>query len=72
MINANSERSNCCGLAISRRRQIYAEIGVELRTLGRFSSNLEDGSVKTHLPTSPIVVKMNNDLNFDHIQGWVL
>ena len=41
-INAKSERSKCCGLAISRRRQIYAMIGVELRTLGRFSSNLED------------------------------
>ena len=25
--------------------------------MGRFSSNLEDGSVKTHLHTSPIVVK---------------
>ena len=25
---------------------------------GRFSSNLEDGSVKTHLHTSPIVVKI--------------
>ena len=31
---------------------------MELRTRGRFSSNLEDGSVKTHLHTSPIVVKM--------------
>ena len=36
---------------------MYAMIGVELRT-GRFSSNLEDGSVKTHLHTSPIVVKI--------------
>ena len=33
-INAKSERSECCGLAISRRRQIYAMIGVELRTPG--------------------------------------
>ena len=32
MINAKSKRSKCCGLAISRRRQIYAMIGVELRT----------------------------------------
>ena len=41
-INAKSERSKCCGLAISRRRQSYAMIAVELRTRGRFSSNLED------------------------------
>ena len=34
-------------------------IGVELRTHGEISSNLEDGSVKTHLHTSPIVVKIN-------------
>ena len=33
-INAKSERSKCCGLAISRRRQIYAMIGVELRMPG--------------------------------------
>ena len=33
-INAKSEPSICSGLAISRRRQIYAMIGVELRTLG--------------------------------------
>ena len=32
--NAKSERSKCCGLAISRSRQIYAMIGVELRTRG--------------------------------------
>ena len=31
--NAKSERSKCCGLAISSR-QIYAMIGVELRTHG--------------------------------------
>ena len=30
-INAKSEPSKCSGLAISRRRQIYARIGVELR-----------------------------------------
>ena len=33
-INAKSEPSKCSGLAISRRRQIYARIGVELRPLG--------------------------------------
>ena len=33
-INAKSEPSKGSGLAISRRRQIYAMIGVELRTLG--------------------------------------
>ena len=33
-IDAKSERFKCCGLAISRRRQIYAMIGVELRTRG--------------------------------------
>ena len=33
-INAKSEPSKCSGLAISRRRQIYARIGVELRTQG--------------------------------------
>ena len=33
-INAKSEPSKCSGLAISRRRQIYAMIGVELRPLG--------------------------------------
>ena len=27
--------------------------------MGRFSSNLEDGSVKTHLHTSPIVVMLS-------------
>ena len=55
-INAKSEPSKCSRLAISRRRQSYAMIGVELRTPGRFSSNLEDGSA--HLHTSRIVVKM--------------
>ena len=43
-INAKIEPSKCSGLAISRHRQIYALIGVELRTRGRFSSNLVDGS----------------------------
>ena len=41
-INAKSERFKCYGLAISRRIQIFAMIGVELRTAGRFSSNLDD------------------------------
>ena len=59
------KRSKYSGLAISRHRQIYAMIGVELRTPGRFSSNLEDGSVKTHLHTSPIVVK----IKFEHEEG---
>ena len=55
-INANSEPSKCSRMAISRRRQSYAMIGVELRTPGRFSSNLEDGSA--HLHTTRIVVKI--------------
>ena len=33
-INAKSEPSKCSGLAISRRRQIYVMIGVELRPQG--------------------------------------
>ena len=33
-VNAKSEPSKCSGLAISRRRQIYAMIGVELRKKG--------------------------------------
>ena len=33
-INAKSELSKCSAPAISRRRQIYAMIGVDLRTLG--------------------------------------
>ena len=33
-INAKSEPSKCGGLAISRRRQIYSTIGVELRPPG--------------------------------------
>ena len=33
-INAKSEPSKCSGLAISRRRHIFAMIGVELRPLG--------------------------------------
>ena len=33
-IIAKSEPSKCTGLAISRRRQIYARIGVELRPQG--------------------------------------
>ena len=33
-INAKSEPSKCSGLVISRRRQIYARIGVELRPQG--------------------------------------
>ena len=33
-INAKSEPSKCSGLAISKRRQIYAMIGVELRKQG--------------------------------------
>ena len=62
-INAKSEPSKCRRLAISRRRQSYAMIGVELRTPGalgggRFSSNLEDGSA--HLHTSRIVVKISH------------
>ena len=32
--NVKSKQSKCCGLAISRRIQIYAMIAVELRTLG--------------------------------------
>ena len=55
-INAKSEPSKCSRLAISRRRQSYAMIGVELRTLGEIWSNLEDGSA--HLHTSRIVVKI--------------
>ena len=34
MINAKSDPSKCSGLAISRSRQIYAMIGVELRPKG--------------------------------------
>ena len=34
MINAKSEPSKCSGMAISRHRQIYARIGVELRSQG--------------------------------------
>ena len=41
-INEKSEPSKCSGLAISRRRQIYAMIGVELRTSGEMLSNIED------------------------------
>ena len=52
-INAKSEPSKCSGLAISRRRLEW-----NCERAGRFSSNLDDGSVKTHLHTSPIVVKM--------------
>ena len=33
-INAKSEPSKCSGLAISRRRRIYAMIGVEFRPQG--------------------------------------
>ena len=33
-INAKTEPSKCSGLEISRRRQIYARIGVELRPQG--------------------------------------
>ena len=33
-INEKSEASKCSGLAISRRRQIYAMIGVEIRPQG--------------------------------------
>ena len=33
-INAKSEPSKCSGLAISRRRQNYAKIGVEFRPQG--------------------------------------
>ena len=39
-----SKRSKCCGLAISRRIQIYAMIGVELRTRRDFRP-----IVKTHI-----------------------
>ena len=52
-INAKSEPSKGSGLAISRRRQIYAMIGVELRTPGDFRQIL-----KTHLHTSPIIVRI--------------
>ena len=41
MINAKREPSKGSGLAISRRRRIYAMIGVELRTHGEISSNSE-------------------------------
>ena len=36
-INAKTESSKGSGLVISKRRQIYAMIGVELRTLGEIS-----------------------------------
>ena len=53
-INAKNEPSKCSGLAISRRRQIYAMIGVELRP-----QRLEkDIFVRTHLHTARIVVRM--------------
>ena len=53
-INAKNEPSKCSGLAISRRRQIYALIGVELRT-----QRLEkDIFVRTHLHTTRIVVSI--------------
>ena len=41
-INAKSEPSKCSGLAISRRRQIYAMIGVELRPKAREGHICED------------------------------
>ena len=50
-INAKSEPSKCSGLAISRRRQIHAMIGVELRPQGIFGHICEDkfayGSYRT-------------------------
>ena len=53
-INAKSERFKCCGLAISRGRQIYAMFGEELRThRGDFCQIL-----RTHLHTARIVVRM--------------
>ena len=41
-INAKSEPSKSSGLAISRRRQIYARIGVELRPQARKGHICED------------------------------
>ena len=46
-INAKSEPSKCRALAISRRRLIYAMIGVE-----------KDIFVRTHLHTACIVVRI--------------
>ena len=41
-INAKSEPSKCSGLAISRRRQNYAKIGVEFRPQARKGHICED------------------------------
>ena len=50
-INAKSQPSKCSGLAISRRRQIYAMIGVE-----------KDIFVRTHLHMVRIVVRIKTNL----------
>ena len=50
---------------------MYAMIGVELRTHGEFSSNREDGSVKMHLHTSPIVVNISTVFVVEHLEESV-
>ena len=56
-INAKSEPSKCIGLAISRRRQIYAIFVWS----GIAAARLEkDIFVRTHLHTARIVVRMTN------------
>ena len=54
-INANSEPSKCSGLAISRRRQIYALIwsGISAARLEK------DIFVRTHLHAARIVVRIS-------------
>ena len=54
-INAKSKPSKCSRVAISRRRQIYVMIGVELRP----QKLKKDIFVRTHLHTAHIVVRIS-------------
>ena len=44
-INAKSEPSKCSGLAMSRRRQNYAKIGVEFRPQGKTNRHICEDSL---------------------------
>ena len=65
-IHAKNEPSKCSGLAISRRRQIYAIIGVELRPMLE-----KDIFVRTHLHTARIVVRIasiETEMGISHVE----
>ena len=61
-INAKSEPSKCSGLAISRRRQNYAKIGVEFRCKARKGHICEDSLAYASYSSKDIIVPRHDNL----------